>query len=120
MKFDMTPPNYAFTQVNPLPFDIPNLIPIKGIKHVNVFYVILVYIAYVCLFFAFFGAYRAFLAIRGVVLAKVAQRGARPVFQPSEAVAGAEIAATSADDGVTDETAPADGAEAEAATAETE
>ncbi|MDE6075904.1 MAG: YwaF family protein, partial [Clostridia bacterium] len=72
---DMTPPNYAFTQVCPLPIEIPNLIPLGGaFRHINVFYVILVYIAYVCLFFAFFGAYTAFLALRKVVLAKLAER----------------------------------------------
>lgn len=81
---DMTPPNYAFTQVNPLPFEIPNLIPLGGaFRHINVFYVILVYIAYVCLFFAFYGAYMAFLAVRKAVLAKLAERKA-----PATAVPG--------------------------------
>ncbi|MDE6690571.1 MAG: YwaF family protein, partial [Clostridia bacterium] len=69
LPFDMTPPNYAFTQVNPLPFAVPNLIPLGGaFRHINVFYVILVYIAYVCLFFAFYGAYIAFLSLRRAVL----------------------------------------------------
>lgn len=73
--FDMTPPNYAFTQVNPLPFEVPNLIPLGGaMESINLFYVVLVYVAYVCLFFAFFGVYRAFLAVRGVVLTKIAER----------------------------------------------
>lgn len=113
--FDMTPPNYAFTQVNPLPFDVPNLIPLGGaFRHINVFYVILVYIAYVCLFFAFYGAYMAFLAVRKVVLDKLADRKsetpAEPVFV--EISGGSEVAATdeSAEDGsealaVTDESA---------------
>lgn len=80
---DMTYPNYAFTQINPLPFKIPKLIPTGGaFESINIFYVILVYIAYVCLFFAFFGAYRAFLAIRGVVLAKAAQRAAEGQISP--------------------------------------
>ncbi len=65
-------PNYAFTQVNPLPFDVPNLIPLGGaFAYINLFYVILVYIAYVCLFFAFYGLYRAYLpafaAIKGAI-----------------------------------------------------
>lgn len=82
--FDMTPPNYAFTQVNPLPFKIPNLIPLGGaFRHINMFYVILVYIAYVCLFFAFYGAYRAFLAARKAVLDKFVERKA---YEPSEPV----------------------------------
>lgn len=95
--YDMTPPNYAFTQVNPLPFEIPNLIPIRGLKYINVFYVILVYIAYVCLFFAFYGAYTAYLAVRKVALGKIAQRKAQistvPEFAAERALA--ETAAAS-------------------------
>ncbi|MCM1546354.1 MAG: YwaF family protein [Clostridiales bacterium] len=110
LPFDMTPPNYAFTQVNPLPFAVPNLIPLGGaFRHINVFYVILVYIAYVCLFFAFYGAYRAFLAVRKVVLAKLAERRATAPAAPAFAADSglAEVAATdeSADDEPTDEPA---------------
>lgn len=65
-------PNFAFTQTNPLPFDIPDIIPLGGaFAYINLFYVILVYIAYVCLFFAFYGAYLAFLATRKAVLTAV-------------------------------------------------
>lgn len=68
-------PNFAFTQTNPMPFDVPNIIPLGGaFAYINLFYVILVYIAYVCLFFAFYGAYRVFLITRKAVLAAV-QRG---------------------------------------------
>lgn len=97
---DMTPPNYAFTQVNPLPFEVPELITLGGaFRHINIFYVILVYLAYVCLFFAFYGAYRAFLAVRKVVLAKLAERKATAPAIPAihdapEALATPEIAAT--------------------------
>ena len=94
---DMTPPNYAFTQVNPLPFEVPNLIPLGGaFRHINVFYVILVYIAYVCLFFAFYGAYLAFLAARKKVLEKLAERKATAPAIPAVVAEGglAEIAAT--------------------------
>jgi len=57
-------PNYAFTQVNPLPFEVPNLIKLGGIfKYINIFYVLLVYAAYVGLFFAFYGLYGAYLAV---------------------------------------------------------
>lgn len=97
---DMTPPNYAFTQVNPLPFEVPNLIPLGGaFRHINVFYVILVYIAYVCLFFAFYGAYRAYLAVRKVALAKIAERKTTAPELPAAVEGGglAEIAA--ADEG---------------------
>lgn len=101
--FDMTPPNYAFTQVNPLPFKIPNLIPLGGaFRHINVFYVILVYIAYVCLFFAFYGAYRAFLAIRKLVLAKLAERRAAPAIPEAPAVL--EVAVTEESDVAEEET----------------
>ena len=103
LKFDMTPPNYAFTQVNPLPFEVPNLIPIKGLKHINVFYVVLVYVAYVCLFFAFYGAYRAFLAVRGLILAKAGRRAAEgQISRPASILASdalAEVAATEVFDG---------------------
>lgn len=97
LPFDMTPPNYAFTQVNPLPFKVPNLIPLGGaFRHINVFYVILVYIAYVCLFFAFYGAYIAFLSLRKVVLDKLTERkvGApsKPVFVEISGVS--EVAVT--------------------------
>lgn len=103
LKFDMTPPNYAFTQVNPLPFEVPNLIPIKGLKHINVFYVVLVYVAYVCLFFAFYGAYRAFLAVRGLILAKMGARAAEgQISRPASILTNgalAEVAATEVFDG---------------------
>ncbi|MCM1438121.1 MAG: YwaF family protein [Roseburia sp.] len=86
LLYDMTPPNYAFTQVNPLPFAVPNLIPMGGaFRHINVFYVILVYIAYVCLFFAFFGAYVAFLAVRKKVLEKLDRRKAETGEVPAPA-----------------------------------
>lgn len=100
---DMAPPNYAFTQVCPLPIDVPNLIPLGGaFRHINVFYVILVYIAYVCLFFAFFGAYRAFLAVRAVVLEKLAQRRAQPAPVIIADGVLAETAATVTEESVTE------------------
>ncbi len=87
LPFDMTPPNYAFTQVNPLPFDVPNLFPLSGaMQYINLFYVILVYIAYVCLFFAFFGGYKAFLAARRVVLGKWSKRAAEAQISGSYGV----------------------------------
>lgn len=68
-------PNYAFTQVNPLPFDVPNLIPLGGaFQYINLFYVLLVYVAYVCLFFAFYGLYRAYLPLYAKITAKIAER----------------------------------------------
>lgn len=48
-------PNYAFTQINPLPIEIPLWISLPiGKANINVVYVLLVYIAYVALFFAFY------------------------------------------------------------------
>ena len=91
--FDMSPPNYAFTQVCPLPVTLP-VVPLTIWKcQLNVLYLLLLYVAYVCLFWAFTGAYYAFLAIRKPVLAKLAARGGKaevpavPVAfgEPSEA-----------------------------------
>lgn len=66
---DFNLPNFAFTQVNPLPIDVP-VIPLKIWKwDMNLLYVGLVYVAYVCLFWAFNGYYYAFLAIRKKALA---------------------------------------------------
>lgn len=111
LKYDMTPPNYAFTQVCPLPFDIPNIIRIPGIRHINIFYVILVYFAYVCLFFAFFGAYRAFLAIRRVILDKWAKRGAQPQISQPESVFTLRPAAQPVFEPAAEEIAAADSGE---------
>lgn len=67
---DMTPPNFAFTQVNPLPIPVP-VVPLVIWKcELNLLYLILLYIAYVCLFWAFTGCYYAFLAVRKRVFAK--------------------------------------------------
>lgn len=61
-------PNYAFTQINPLPFEVP----VWGLTiwkyEVNLLYVLGLYAAYVGIFFAFNGAYYAFLAVRKKVL----------------------------------------------------
>lgn len=97
-------PNYAFTQVNPLPFAVPNLIPLGGVfKYINVFYVLLVYVAYVCLFFAFFGVYRAYLAVFGLARAKLAERAHSRKILPRNEIAGelaaAEVAAAAVESG---------------------
>lgn len=48
-------PNYAFTQICPLPVIFPTFMNIKiGICEVNFFYEIVLYIAYICIFFAFY------------------------------------------------------------------
>ncbi len=67
---DFNLPNYAFTQVNPLPVNVP-VIPLKIWKwEMNLLYVALVYVAYVCLFWAFNGVYILFLAIHKKVLSR--------------------------------------------------
>lgn len=71
-------PNYAFTQVNPLPIDVPIIPLVIGRCTLNLLYLILLYIAYVCLFFAFTGAYYAFLGIRVKVLAAIAAKKSAP------------------------------------------
>lgn len=68
------PPNYAFTQVCPLPVELP-LVPLQIWNcTLNLFYLILLYVAYVCLFWAFTGAYYLFLLIRKKTLAGIAKR----------------------------------------------
>lgn len=90
--FDMTPPNYAFTQVNPLPFAVPNLIPLGGVmQYINLFYVLLVYIAYVCLFFTFYGLYRAYLGVYAKITTKITEKRTTVAVQ---GLAEAEAAAT--------------------------
>lgn len=85
-------PNYAFTQINPLPFEVPNLIPLGGaLQYINAFYVLLVYIAYVGLFFTFYGLYRAYMALYAVIYAKIAQR-AQSEIPAIGAVAAGEAA----------------------------
>lgn len=67
-------PNYAFTQINPLPFDVP----VWGLTiwkyEVNLLYVLGLYVAYVAIFFAFNGAYFAFLAVRKRILVAILRR----------------------------------------------
>lgn len=84
-------PNYAFTQINPLPFEVPPVLTVKIWNYeVNLLYVLGLYAVYVGLFFAFYGFYKAFLAIRKKVLAKPT---ASPVPAYGAALPDAEIAA---------------------------
>lgn len=93
-------PNYAFTQINPLPFDVPMWKLTVWRYDLNALYILGLYIAYVAIFFAFNGVYFAFLAVRRKVLYKLASRTAKA----SEPLA--EVAATDETDGdaPTDET----------------
>ena len=70
------PPNYAFTQVCPLPVTLP-LVPLQIWNcTLNLFYLILLYVAYVCLFWAFTAAYYLFLLIRKKTLAAILKKRA--------------------------------------------
>ncbi len=113
--FDMAPPNYAFTQVCPLPVTLP-LVPLTIWKcQLNVLYLVLLYIAYVCLFWAFTGAYYAFLAIRKAVLARLAA-GKAGKEVPAVPIALAQPTATQPTaDSALDETAAAEEADEEKA-----
>lgn len=62
-------PNYAFTQINPLPFEVPPVLTVTIWKYqINVLYVLGLYAVYVAIFFTFTGFYYAFLGIRKKVL----------------------------------------------------
>ena len=68
------PPNYAFTQVCPLPVELP-LVPLQIWNcELNLFYLILLYVAYVCLFWAFTAAYYLFILVRKKTLGAIAKR----------------------------------------------
>lgn len=96
-------PNYAFTQINPLPFEMPALIIIRIWNYdVNVLYILGLYAVYVALFFAFSGLYYAFLATRKKILTRVAARASAPlqgapVENASGASAETEVAAAEAE-----------------------
>lgn len=96
-------PNYAFTQVCPLPITIPNLIPMGGVmQYINVFYVLLVYIAYVCLFFAFYGLYRAYLPLYAKAYAKITEKRAAVAERTEAPADGLAAEAAVAEDDIVD------------------
>ena len=57
-------PNYAFTQINPVPIPVYNIPFTIWRCEFNLFYLIILYIVYVGIFWIFTGGYYAFLAIR--------------------------------------------------------
>lgn len=98
-------PNYAFTQINPLPFEVPPVLVLK-IWHydVNLLYVLGLYAVYVGLFFAFYGFYRAFLAIRARVLVG-AEKRRLPAIRALAETAAAESFEQSSDGQTGDDSA---------------
>lgn len=64
-------PNYAFTQLNPLPFDVPMWKLTIWRYDLNALYILGLYAAYVAIFFVFNGLHYAFLAVRKAVLARI-------------------------------------------------
>ncbi len=58
-------PNYAFTQINPLPFKVPDAWMLRIWNYdLNVLYILGLYAVYVAIFFAFTAAYYIFLYLR--------------------------------------------------------
>ncbi|MDE7306552.1 MAG: YwaF family protein, partial [Clostridia bacterium] len=92
-------PNYAFTQINPLPFDLPMVKLTVWKYNLNILYILGLYAAYVGLFFAFTGAYYAFLAVRKKVLErKVPQVAFSAISDEAESEAAATKASEKRDD----------------------
>lgn len=91
-------PNYAFTQINPLPFELP----VWGLTiwkcEMNMLYVLGLYAAYVAIFYMFNGAYYAFLAARKKILAALHMRRAA-----TEAAGAAEAEFAVSEDTAEDE-----------------
>lgn len=84
-------PNYAFTQNNPLPFEIPPVWTLRIWNYdLNMIYILGLYAVYVALFFAFTGLYYAFLAVRRKWINRVIYAG--------QSHAEAEIAAADDED----------------------
>ena len=71
-------PNYAFTQVNPLPFTVPALITlILWGYEINILYVMGLYAVYVGIFFTFYLLYRLYMQAYMRISAAVARMRVR-------------------------------------------
>lgn len=82
-------PNYAFTQINPVPIPVYN-VPITIWRcEFNLLYLIILYIVYVGLFWAFTGGYYAFLAVRRHILRGQTQFA--PLPEQTEALGEAAV-----------------------------
>ncbi|MCD7729132.1 MAG: YwaF family protein [Clostridia bacterium] len=68
---DIMYPNYSFTQINPLPFDVPEIFTLKLWHYqINVLYVLGLYAFYVAIFFTFYGLYRLWLLLYNLATKK--------------------------------------------------
>lgn len=76
---DMSPPNYAFTQVNPLPIPFDYIPFTIGNCTFYLSYLIALYVVYVGLFWIFTGGYYAFLAVRRRIFGGQPQKTPVPV-----------------------------------------
>ena len=88
-------PNYAFTQLNPLPFDVPMWKLTIWRYDLNALYILGLYAFYVAIFFAFIGLYYAFLAVRKKVVKSPAADGEKLEAVELEAV---ELEAAASED----------------------
>lgn len=101
---DIILPNYAFTQINPLPFEVPPVVTITMWGYeINVLYVLGLYMVYVAIFFAFYSLSRLFLLFRRAVLGKrAAYEESDGIYDPADGLDDP------ADDYVADDYAAAD------------
>lgn len=67
-------PNYAFTQINPVPIPVYNVPIVIWKCEFNLLYLIILYVVYVGLFWAFTGGYYAFLAVKRRIYAGQSQK----------------------------------------------
>lgn len=87
---DIIMPNYAFTQINPLPFEVPNILPITlwGYE-LNVLYLLGLYAFYVAIFFTFYGLYRLYLFLYGKILQMLQKKSGTDT--PAQANSGGDM-----------------------------
>ena len=64
-------PNYAFTQINPFPFEVSIWNVTIWKCEMSILYILGLYAAYVAIFYMFNGTYYAFLAVRRKILARI-------------------------------------------------
>lgn len=83
-------PNYAFTQINPVPIPVYNVPIVIWKCEFNLLYLIILYVVYVGLFWAFTGGYYAFLAVKRRIYAGQPQKALPETEALGEAAAADE------------------------------